>query len=62
MPKRVYPCIRFLFMAKTVQLNRKDVKNGSTSCWRRGRVGPGGVLNRCLGREVQPGRSNPDPV
>ena len=22
----------------------------------------GGVLNRCLGREVRPGRSNPDPV
>ena len=21
-----------------------------------------GVLNRCLGREVRPGRSNPDPV
>ena len=24
--------------------------------------GGGGVLNRCLGREVRPGRSNPDPV
>ena len=23
---------------------------------------PGGLLNRCLGREVWPGRSNPDPV
>ena len=22
----------------------------------------GGVLNRCFGREVRPGRSNPDPV
>ena len=22
----------------------------------------GGVLNRCLGRAVRPGRSNPDPV
>ena len=24
--------------------------------------GGGGVLNRCLGREVRPGCSNPDPV
>ena len=24
--------------------------------------GGGGVLNRCLGREVRPGLSNPDPV
>ena len=24
--------------------------------------GGGGILNRCLGREVRPGRSNPDPV
>ena len=24
--------------------------------------GGGGVLNRCLGREVRPGRSNPDPA
>ena len=39
MPKRVYPCLRFLFMVKTVLLNRKEVKNGLTSCVRSGRIG-----------------------
>ena len=61
--KCVHRCQMWLFISKDMSETPSDGDFPNKSLLKRWQMpGGGGILNRCLGREVRLGRSNPDRV